>query len=725
MIKPLEYAESILRSNPLNAYDIATSSEYQLLDNMVVYLDALYIEVNALWLMSRFEEAISRSNDLLTLAIDQKNDLGQGRAHNTLGNVYSDLSNIDKALEHYVKGLAHSRTANDYRNEAAILNNLGDIYLTLEDYEEALKYYRKSMLISVNITDRSTYGVSKLNIAEMHYKKQEYDQAFDYSQESLTYFMEREDYFSIAYSHFLLARIYRQKQENEEAINHLSLAIDIMRRLQDHYNLSLAYLEMINTLVESSKYDDALEYIEDALDIADRMSLNKEKAEIALHAAQTYEQLTYFDKALDAYKMYVAARFLYEKEQEEEHLRNIKAQMNIENTMHEKEIYRLKNVELKRKSDEIEKLYEDMKTITNIGQNITSTLDISRIMLNLYDNIIKLMDAQTFGIYLYQPDRRLIERNLLLFEGKPIQRDPISLDCGHSLSAWAISKKQALMINCLEEIPDEVMTNRLNLPESQRSRVLDKSETSTIVVPLIMEVDVIGCIVVKSNSKHAYSDYQFNLIKALASYITIAVINSQESQMLSEEIKMRIEVQKSLETLNKQLSEMSYKDALTDIPNRRSFVEFFTRELIRCARSKEQLALFIIDIDHFKEFNDNYGHVNGDRCLTQVAGILRSTLKRKVDFVARYGGDEFVVVLNDVDYQGAKKLVEDMKENVKAAGIAHTYSPVAPIVTLTIGGILLVPEDGVPMETVVAQADTALYKAKEMGRNQICFENQG
>lgn len=113
MIKPLEYAESILRSNPMNAYDIATSEEYRLPANMEVYLDALYIEVKALWLMSRFEEAVKRADYLIELSQMEENDLGQGRGHNVIGNVYHDMSNLDKSLEHYMKGLNFSRKVND------------------------------------------------------------------------------------------------------------------------------------------------------------------------------------------------------------------------------------------------------------------------------------------------------------------------------------------------------------------------------------------------------------------------------------------------------------------------------------------------------------------------------------------------------------------------------------------------------------------------------------
>ena len=102
--------------------------------------------------------------------------------------------------------------------------------------------------------------------------------------------------------------------------------------------------------------------------------------------------------------------------------------------------------------------------------------------------------------------------------------------------------------------------------------------------------------------------------------------------------------------------------------------------------------------------------------------ILKNTLKREIDFVARYGGDEFVVVLSDTNLQGSKQIADSIAYNVKSENIEHIYSPIADRVSLTIGGIVLIPDEDALMETIISQADTALYKAKDLGRNQICIE---
>jgi len=106
-----------------------------------------------------------------------------------------------------------------------------------------------------------------------------------------------------------------------------------------------------------------------------------------------------------------------------------------------------------------------------------------------------------------------------------------------------------------------------------------------------------------------------------------------------------------------------------------------------------------------------------------VASLLKKALKREIDFVARYGGDEFVAVMTNIDYDGAYLVAEEMTSNIREHAIEHTYSPIEDIITITIGGYTLVPENDASMEQIIHNADNALYNAKDKGRNQIAFWN--
>ncbi|MBN2796314.1 MAG: GGDEF domain-containing protein [Clostridia bacterium] len=715
MIKQLEYAESILRSNPMNAYDIAVMNDYQNNDDKQVVKDALYIEIRSLWLMSRFDEAVERAKILVELSQEDTDASYRSRALNVIGNVYYDLSNVEKALEFYRQGLNFAMKAGEKRTEAAVLNNIGEIYLSLEAYGEAQNYYAQSMNIAKEINDLSLYGLAQLNFGESCYKQKNYDDAFEYANIALKYFTEQEDFVSLSYAYFVLGKIHRAEGRDEKAKEDIQRTIDIMRRLQDHFNLNQAYIEMIHILIDEKKLDEALEYVEDGIDISERLNSPKELAEIALLAAKIHEERTEFQESLKYHKIYVKARLDYEKQKGDEQLNNINTQIKINRAEHEKEIYRLKNVELRKKTEEIQKLYNDMKIINNIGQDITSTLDIKKVLYLLYENINKLMDATAFGIILLDKEKNQLDTRLMLVYGQPTPSSPINLEDQNSLAAYVIRNKEALMSNNYDE--EAGLNDLAFLPKVLQG----PTSRSFIMVPLILQDEAIGAITVQSGVMDAYKDYHFNLIKALASYISIAIKNSQESLKLSQEIQERIKTQNELEILNEKLSRMSYMDALTQIPNRRSFVDYFSRELFRAKRQHESIALLIIDIDYFKEYNDNYGHVEGDRCLTAVASHLKDAMKREIDFVARYGGDEFVAVMSAVDEDGAYQVAEQMVLNIKEAALEHVYSPIEDIITITIGGITLVPHQNHTMEQVIHFADRALYFAKDKGRNQICF----
>lgn len=196
---------------------------------------------------------------------------------------------------------------------------------------------------------------------------------------------------------------------------------------------------------------------------------------------------------------------------------------------------------------------------------------------------------------------------------------------------------------------------------------------------------------------------------------------------LKEEMDIRkareqelLEVTKKLASVNQILRRMAFLDGLTGIANRRFFDEIFQKEWRRAARSQSTLALILIDIDFFKPFNDIYGHQAGDDCLKRVAKVLESSLKRPGDHAIRYGGEEFAVLLaEEINLEGTRKVAETLRVNVSALGLTHQGSPVHGHVTISTGVALARPEDGSSPQSLVMQADKALYEAKHQGRNCV------
>lgn len=198
---------------------------------------------------------------------------------------------------------------------------------------------------------------------------------------------------------------------------------------------------------------------------------------------------------------------------------------------------------------------------------------------------------------------------------------------------------------------------------------------------------------------------------------------------LRNEVMMRrmreqelIELNLTLKQNNLMLEQLAIFDKLTGIHNRGHLDWVLSREWGHAQRNQTPLSLIMIDIDYFKAYNDAYGHLGGDDCLRQVAQTLLSRLKRKNDFIGRYGGEEFLVILPNVDHHDAMQLAEAFKGDIHDLGIPHIQSKNAKVVSISLGISTLTHfNDNDRSDSLVHCADQALYQAKDSGRNRACF----
>jgi diguanylate cyclase (GGDEF)-like protein len=157
---------------------------------------------------------------------------------------------------------------------------------------------------------------------------------------------------------------------------------------------------------------------------------------------------------------------------------------------------------------------------------------------------------------------------------------------------------------------------------------------------------------------------------------------------------------------------------LTKLANRRSFTDILDREWARAIRNRQPVSIVLIDIDHFKRYNDHYGHLGGDECLRRVAAALREGAMRATDLVCRYGGEEFAIVLPDTRDAGAATVAERVREAVSALAQPHALAD-AGIVTVSVGYATALPAPATTPDSLVQAADGALYEAKSLGRDQV------
>jgi diguanylate cyclase (GGDEF)-like protein len=193
------------------------------------------------------------------------------------------------------------------------------------------------------------------------------------------------------------------------------------------------------------------------------------------------------------------------------------------------------------------------------------------------------------------------------------------------------------------------------------------------------------------------------------------VVKNISPQVLNARVRTLLRLKRA----NELLKELAQIDFLTEIPNRRELDHSIKIAWREGMRSGNKLSVILIDIDHFKNFNDNYGHIDGDKCLRKVARFLQCNINRPTDTVARYGGEEFILVLPNTDAAGAMTIAELVQAKLEQLNILHAHSPTAKHLTVSQGVASTIPSASNKLSQLIGAADEALYKAKKAGRNQI------
>lgn len=177
--------------------------------------------------------------------------------------------------------------------------------------------------------------------------------------------------------------------------------------------------------------------------------------------------------------------------------------------------------------------------------------------------------------------------------------------------------------------------------------------------------------------------------------------------------------QQQLLEVNLELRRLTHSDGLTGLSNRRYLDEYLGAEWRRGAREQNEMSMLMIDVDNFKLYNDTYGHVAGDEVLKQIASTVEKCLGRPGDLAARFGGEEFAVVLPSTPLTGIKLLAEKIRSEVEGLKLPHVHSSTGEFVTISVGGASVVPSMGSAITTLIEAADLALYQAKREGKNRV------
>ena len=340
--------------------------------------------------------------------------------------------------------------------------------------------------------------------------------------------------------------------------------------------------------------------------------------------------------------------------------------------------------QLAEKTEALEVRIRDLILLMDVTRAITSTLELDEVLAKIADMVGGAMGFNEFAVLLFDDEEG--EYEIATAYGFPEGMDVVGLKFRHDEGIIAIMHERRETV-LIENTADE--------PRYLHFKGVRGDDGSLLAIPLIYRDDIVGALSFTRPEPKAFELHEIWLLEAVASQASMAIANA---------------------SLHHQTVELSLTDALTGVANRRDLQRNLDMELPRAERFENPLSVIMIDIDHFKIYNDTNGHAVGDEVLKTVAELLVECV-RTVDTVARYGGEEFTVVLPRIPKDRAVKVADKLRRAIRSHEFPGGETQPKGRITLSLG-VATFPQDAATIPELIAHADMALYCAKESGRDR-------
>lgn len=652
--------------------------------------------------MDRYYDALQKARTAYHNFCSREDIEGQIRACRVFGYLYSRHGKYNNALEYLFMALKMVREYSAQIREGQfpiqvfLLNNIAVIYAETERCHEALSFFYQAYEL-VRTGRGSMIATILTNIAEMHLNTGDAKMALRYNKLAMNEIKRQKLGFHDLHNCWnSFGLIYQKTGQYDTALESYRKSLDAAIKGESKYNQVVTSLALARLHMEMHDAASALQDVALSFKLADEIHANVLLRDICLVMAQASESLGDLVGALACYKRHMELNCEISTREVEQRLSNYTAEFKVEQAKMDAEIFRLKNIELKQKSIELEESNRKITFISEIGQEITATLDLEKVLNIVYDSIGRIMDVNVFAVGLYEEENKRVVFRKIVENCVSLTQCDIPVDCDGYV-VRCIREREEIVIDDLEAMGSDSMLEKRMVTNGILPRTL-------IFHPLILAGSIIGVMTVQSYKPNAYSQNNIEMIRALGTYIAVALNNSQKS----EELRQKAE---ELELLSK-------TDPLTGIYNRRYIIEKMEEERTRFRRYGKKFCLIIVDIDFFKKVNDICGHDCGDHVLAEVSGLLKRLL-REQDCLARWGGEEFLVLLPETDAAGALTLAERLRMAVSEKVFEYRKHKIA--ITLTLG--ICQYGENISIDDAIRKADNALYEGKHRGRNCVVISD--
>lgn len=365
-------------------------------------------------------------------------------------------------------------------------------------------------------------------------------------------------------------------------------------------------------------------------------------------------------------------------------------------------------------SIETDSIQLDMVSVLKASQALASDIQLNKLLVQLMTLVLQNAGAEKGCLLVLEQESWCVAA---------IADDPSKITVHHAIVPLTDQAPVGLL-NYVNRTQQSIV-----LADAKRDQtfgtdpyIQQNQSVSVLCLPLLNQGRLNGIIYLENNLlAGAFTRDRLAVLQLLSSQAAISLENAQlytqlkqYSQTLEEKVAERTS---ELAQANQQLQHQATIDSLTQLTNRRGFDDALRSNWLRLSRGHQTLSLILCDVDHFKLYNDCYGHLQGDKCLQQIAKTLNDIIQREGDIAARYGGEEFALLLPNTSSVDAAMLAERVRSQIEALQLPHSDSPTSLWVTLSLGVASCLPMPGASSEQLISSADRALYAAKSMGRN--------
>jgi len=491
--------------------------------------------------LSNLETALSLSFQALEIFMQTGEKSGEAQAHVSIGAIYYYMGDYERSLDYFLKGVRSNEETGNKEALAYAFNGAGYIYCVLGNNEKALDFFQRALTLSKEINNTDLQGSILDSLAVAYVNSNEFDKAYGTYFECLELSEKSLQKVNKGYALFGIGDVLVRQTKLNEAKKYFLESLNIRREIGYKVGEANSLLQLGKIYLKQKKSDKAKEYLLESLQVAESIKAKAVIYEAHEALSELYELKEDFLSFVQHYKLYHKYKSEVFREEQESKQKYMTMQYEMEKLQQETEINRLtnvvlkeKNVELEKKTEELEQSYNSISVLSKIGQDITSTLNLDIILNTVYENVNQLMNADVFGIGIYNAHEKTIDYRLAIENGKRYLPYRRNMENKNQFPVWCIESESEVFINDVRKEYTRYLSEYIEVTLSLEDGTQTTNPASLIYLPLMIKEKVIGLITVQSFSENAYTPHHLDILKTLASYTAAALYNAQSFETLEK-----------------------------------------------------------------------------------------------------------------------------------------------------------------------------------------------